>query len=222
MPDITITSRKSKAATKAELKKALGQVSKNPAARNLLFGVIAHDLFRTNFNDMLRKSQGGADRFGQRWKPLAAPTIASKAGIPAFSKEKQKQLRDEVTKVVMQRLRFRSGLTKEKKRSIARNIANKTVRARSRAQARIGIRTGDMFKSMRPGGISNSGYSPVENQLYIKREKSFDVGSQISYSKHFHKVRRIMMDAKHAKRVVKTSLADALPKLARNLRENLR
>lgn len=214
-----IRGRRSRRTTQRVVRRFFTSMAKDKQnhARRLLAANIMHDLFRLNYLDLLRKSAGGTDRYGNRWKPLAESTKRRKAQIQSpRTDERRREEYQRLFQPVLRRLIF-AGMSPKAANQRARKIVNRLVELRDQVDLGINFLSGDLLDSFQPGTISKSNYAPNDKQLATYDGHTMLMGSKIEYAGYVHAQRRLFYNAREAAPIVKRTVKNVLPNIIRLL-----
>ena len=161
------------------------------AARRVFLARFTASMFRSIHIAYRAKSvPGGRDELGIRWKRLKKSTVQAK-------------------------LKKRLGV----QRRISRELGASGMRGRQReAKARslaaqmvpIGIESGDLLQSFRPGRVQGGRYVPSgPNQVAKITDEGVEMGSKLDYAQHFHSRRPIYPGMRKMRPWTRRALASA-------------
>lgn len=180
--------------------------------RDAFWAAFTREWFILLHKSFSRKSDGQSDEFGQLWKPLAKSTIAQRKVGRAEKKAagiKGKRTRGLLTPSQDKQWK---GIFASTFRKLAPRIGEAAAKAeagklawaimKSRgAQTKlevfgnrkvpIGIDTGEMEKSLKPGSVQGTRYRPPKGQVARMEGSRMVLGTNVEHAPRFHKVRRL-------------------------------
>jgi len=183
--------------------------------KDTFFAAFAQSMFESIHTAFLEKSERGSDDLGKKWKPLKRATIAAR---PIRKGEKKalgitgKRSRGLLTKAEDRLWKgiFRSTFIRLAPRigeDEAKAMAGKTAWAilKSRGaktklevlggrEVPIGILTGMLERSLRPGKANGPGYRPKKDQIFRKFKGGIELGTAVPHSESFHSERPMWPD----------------------------
>jgi len=139
------------------------------------------------------KTAGGSDEFGYKWKPLAASTIArktSKMHPPAGHLSKRRESAFFKRFESLEGSLFAGGLSRQQAQRKALRLAWQHETAKG-GSVPIGIETGQLERSLRPGTASLGYEPPNEDQIASFRGGVVKVVTLVPHATHFDRVRKI-------------------------------
>jgi len=130
-----------------------------------------HRLMELIHKNFMKKSKGGTDDLGNKWKKLAASTIQAKL-------RKRSKLASQIESHPSLR-----GLSPSQRKTKSQILARQAVP--------IGIDNGDLEKSYRAGSVFKYLYRPPKTQRVETTATGLIISSDVPHAKHFHRVRQI-------------------------------
>lgn len=156
-------------------------------------GHFARLIFKQIHDDFMLKSRGLPDSNSVRWPPLAPSTVARKlrtgGGLSSSQKKRWQRTFNSTLSAASGHMKRRQAVIK------AREAAWQAVgSAAGGTSVPIGIDSGTLEKSLRPGTATSNGYVPRPKQQYTVRSSRFVLGSRVPYARHFARRRAIFPD----------------------------
>jgi hypothetical protein len=167
----------------------------------------AHAFFTLLHDSFLQKSGGGADQWGDRWKPLTPQTIAARplspgdvtaAGTRGLGRGGIGLLT--IVQARVWRGIFASTLARTGDAGHAARTAWAILKARGartrleaygRRKVPILVHTGRLLASLSPGRLSGDTYTPPPEQVLEWSGTRFRMGTAVPYASRQHKTRRL-------------------------------
>ncbi len=187
---IIIRTRKSRSEVIAQIAKASAETIGAYAVREVL---------AENLKDFIRKSSGGADRAGVKWKELEKKTKDKKI-------RNQKEIR-------------------AARRTLKTLAAKHTPRKKkifSRGHVPINIETRRMVNALRPGTIVEDKYNPPKDQKMTVSGGTIKVSTEVDYAKYASKPRSIMMPNEWLTKWERTGIKKGREAIAKKAKSRLR
>lgn len=189
----------------------------------ILAGYIAANVLRENADDFDRKSQGGADRFGDVWPPLAASTIARKLQkLRKLTRNQRRTRYDKVYQLALQQ--YGQRLSPKAAAEMARRMAWQAIAG----PTFINIATWRLRRSLQWTTTLETRFAPAPDQVARIDRNRLEIGTSVPYAKFTHygtkkqPARPVLVGGSRVRPWVRTGVANARAALAEALAVELR
>lgn len=223
MPNLTIRTRTPKRELNRFLRGLPKQLSgKKPDTtriRNVFFAAYANKYFAQVHKAFLKKSKGGTDELGVKWKKITQQTKAQRSvrpgdisrlaiggrGSQAFKNRVRGLLTEDQDKrwrgiyfAFFKKLANRIGEVRARKRAAAiawsilkKEGAKTKLNTLGRRNLPIGINTRQLVESLKPGTATGPRYHARKDQIYEITADGLQLGSDVPHAAAFHRKRPI-------------------------------
>jgi hypothetical protein len=238
MPKVTINSRIPKRELVAFLRNLpayfSGRTTHTKASqyRRLFLSAFTENLYGSIYSAYVIKSRGEADELGNEWKPLAESTIRRKLAKMNrrgpmefdFLTKRQTGLWKKYRQTLRVQLQSTGRLKARDADAKARKLAwwkLRQTKSGSGLQVPIGIDTGELITSIKPGSRVGARYYPAHGQVYQETPTGVRIGTNVEHASHFHRRRRIWPAPKKMRpwlnRAAKAGIAALQAQLAKDV-----
>lgn len=211
---------------------------------------LAYQMFFRIHRAFMVKSDGRTDEYGDKWKPLSPATIAARPigrgdvtrlGIGGTGEQAlHRRTRGLLTPsqnaqwgaiflATYNKLRAELGEKQAKIRAaeVAWGVlkaqgAQTKINTLSRRHVPIGIVTGEMETSLRPGRVMGPTYLPPKGQKFAVRYGRFTIGSNVPHTKYFNRDRPVVPKGRKFKQLQRQAIKAALPSVRQEIRKQLK
>jgi len=175
-------------------------------------GTFAHKFFTELHRNFMLRSRGGSDEFGRSWKPLSPATIRRKQhSLSQKNAAKFKAILKQKTAAFS-----RTGMPVAQARVKATRLAYAAITQ----TVPIGIDTGEMEKSLRPGRVVGGRYTAPDKQIADTHGKDWKIGTRVAHAKYFHRKRPLWPPAKQRAVWIKRSVKAGRDAIVQRFRQS--
>lgn len=171
-----------------------GRASNIEGVRRVFLAHFTHTLFSLLIRSYIARANGGSDRLGNRWAPLADSTLARKhrtmrlGVITEFNMMSDRRIakwnKDQQDALASLK---KAGVSSKEATKLATRIAWQN----SRSQIPIGVESGQLIRACRPGTISGNRYYAPKGQFLSEDSGVVEIGLDVDHSVHFDRKRKI-------------------------------
>lgn len=181
----------------ADLRRSLTAREQNKY-RNVFFAAFTQSLMGDIFRNFLIRSHGVPDEMGYQWQALAPSTIKRKSRdmnprligqLETYTpKGPSTWSQDEANFFSVM---LEGGLSNVAAANKARHLSVRKKVKTKNPFVPIGIQTGRLAQSLRPGTVVGGRYYAPKEQVFTRTEAGVDIGSAVDYAEYFHALRRL-------------------------------